>query len=255
MAERDDEQEPNVAERDNEQEPPTRLVRSRLTCPECGKVMQLKDNAAGEKVRCPACEAVFISEPKPPPPVPLRMNLWASRWIIAAAGFCILSLGILVVVLANQNTRASGAGPGKDNEPEKDKPLTEKQKAAAADAIRALGRIEAAVQVGVNYRQYSQLLIDVKAVVNEAEWTLPTGKVLTNLREAMRAYKDAATVWDFKIEYKFGLKKAYGHGALIERYKLPLEVNEEVKPDVAMQLIWVVGAEKLAEARMRLSGV
>src|SRR5207253_2435051 len=96
--------------------------------------------------------------------------------------------------------------------------LTEKQKAAAADAIKALGRIEAAVEVGVNHQQYGQLVIDAKAVVNEAERTLPSGELLTALTETIDAYRDAGTVWSHKIRFDhLGLSKEFGHGELIAR--------------------------------------
>jgi hypothetical protein len=143
----------------------------------------------------------------------------------------------------------------------KDKPslhfpvmLTEKQKAAAADAIKALGRVEAAVEVGVNYRQYSQLVIDAKAVVNEAKRALPAGNLLTSLSECMLAYGDAATVWNHKIQYGFGLYKRFGHGGIIKRYKLPVKFNQAYKeeganPDLSMQIIWAAGAKALANAR------
>jgi hypothetical protein len=45
--------------------------------------------------------------------------------------------------------------------------------------MRPLGRIEAAVQVGVTYQQYGQLIIDAKAVVNQAERTLRAGEMRT----------------------------------------------------------------------------
>jgi len=133
--------------------------------------------------------------------------------------------------------------------------LTEKQKSAAADAIKALGRVEAAVQVGVNFQQYSQLVIDAKAVVNEAERTLPAGEMRNNLTEATDAYKDAATVWDHKIQFpSLGLMKDLGDGEIISRYKLPLAPDPtdnklQANPNLAMQVIWAVGAKKLATAR------
>src|SRR5207249_11501881 len=76
--------------------------------------------------------------------------------------------------------------------------LTQKQKAAAADAIKALARVEAAVQVGVNFQKYMELVIDAKAAVNEADRVVPSGDILTELSGAMEAYSDAGTVWNHK---------------------------------------------------------
>jgi hypothetical protein len=154
--------------------------------------------------------------------------------------------------------QSAPAKPPKKIEPP-DPPLTEKQKAAAADAIKALGRIDAAVEVGVTYQQYGQLVIDAKAVVNETARVLPQGKMLTNLTETMDAYKDAGTIWNRKIRYpNLGLSKE-SYGELIDRYKVPVSTvdflgkpREEADPDLAMQVIWGVGAEKLAKARSLL---
>jgi hypothetical protein len=133
--------------------------------------------------------------------------------------------------------------------------LSEKQKAAASDAIKAIGKIEAGAQVGVNFQQYGQLVIDAKAVVNEAMQILPSGELLTNLEEAMDAYKDARTVWNHKIQFSsLGLKKEYGQGELIERYALPLNEQKVADPELAMQVMWAVGAERLTIARALLEG-
>jgi hypothetical protein len=84
------------------------------------------------------------------------------------AAFCVLAAGILVGVRAGGNKHPEqsqgspdtvpqerpeaklspepanvAAAPDKEKEPAKEQPLTEKQKAAAADAIKALARIEA----------------------------------------------------------------------------------------------------------------
>jgi hypothetical protein len=149
--------------------------------------------------------------------------------------------------------------PDKEKEPAKEQPLTERQKAAVADAIKALARIEAAVQVGVNYQQYGQLVIDAKAVVNETARVLQEGEILTNLSDAMDAYRDAGRVWNHKIRItSFGLLKKYD-GDLISRYDLPLRVvggmeEEQADPATAMQIIWAVADKKLAKARSLLKG-
>ena len=79
---------------------------------------------------------------------------------------------------------------------------------------------------------------------------------MTALTEAIDAYRDAGTVWNHKIQWNFGLSKDLGHGGIIARYNLPLKEKDylgrkekEADPDLAMQLIWAVGAKKLAAAR------
>jgi hypothetical protein len=99
-------------------------------------------------------------------------------------------------------------------------------KAALADALKALGRIEAATQVGVNYQKYSQLVLDAQATVNDAQRTLPRGELSRAITDALDAYKDADRIWKFKIHFiRSPLRRAYGGEirAIIDRYQLPLE--------------------------------
>jgi hypothetical protein len=131
--------------------------------------------------------------------------------------------------------------------------LTEKQKTAAADAIKALGKVEAAVEVGVNFQRYSELVIDAKAAVNDAERALPTGEPLASLREAMGAYADGVTVWNHKIQFGgLGLKEEFGHGEIIARYKLPLNEKKRASEDVALQVIWAAARKATERARSLL---
>jgi hypothetical protein len=66
--------------------------------------------------------------------------------------------------------------------------------AAADEAIKALRKIDAATQVGVNLTTYNELLIEAK--VNEADRTLPDGDLKTDLDIAMFAYVEAARDWN-----------------------------------------------------------
>jgi hypothetical protein len=133
--------------------------------------------------------------------------------------------------------------------------LSGKQKEAASNAIKALGKIEAAVQVGVNYQQYGQLVIDAKAAVNEAERILPDGELKTSLNAVVEAYADAASVWSQKVEYpRIGIDKAYGIGkALIPKYGIPLDRDKNsAEYATALNTIWEVASTKLAQARSLL---
>lgn len=165
-----------------------------------------------------------------------------------------LAIGVPIVVFAPHLFGLWTVEPNNSTpEPAPPPILSEKQKAAVGDAIKALARIEAAVQVGVNFQKYTELVIDAKAAVNEADRLLPDCELLTSLDESMRAYGDAATVWNHKIKYSSVglLEKAYG--AVIDRYNLPLREKNgrmEASPDVAMQVMWHVAATKLAAARI-----
>lgn len=73
--------------------------------------------------------------------------------------------------------------------------LSSKQKTAASDALKALRKIDAAIQINSTYSQYSQLVLDAKTQVNEASSKLPDGELKKELDAAMQAYVDARDVW------------------------------------------------------------
>jgi|GEM_PF-2622372 len=130
--------------------------------------------------------------------------------------------------------------------------LVQERKVEVTNAIAALGRVEAAVEVGVNFQQYTQLVIEAKATVNDAERILRDGELSTNLKEAMNAYIDVATIWNYKIQFsnigKY-IKTEYGHGRIISTYNLHLSDDKDIPTDAAMQVIWGVASQKLAKAR------
>lgn len=143
------------------------------------------------------------------------------------------------------------AGCGTDKGAERKQPTkwTEEQKRVAADAIKTLGQIEAAVQVGVNFQQHGQLVIAAKGAVNEAERHLPSGEFLTSLSECMAIYQDANKVWNIFVTERRGPNKKEGDGELIERYKLSVNETGYASPDQAKQIIWKAAENKLATAR------
>ena len=79
----------------------------------------------------------------------------------------------------------------------------------------------------------------------------------TDLTEAMTAYEDANTVWELKISFPTlrAFDEEFGHSEIITRYKLPLSGGPPTTSspyydsNVALQIIWHVGAERLAKAR------
>ena len=77
--------------------------------------------------------------------------------------------------------------------------LNEKQKKSVEDAITALNKINAGTEVGINKLEYSKMLIDAQASVNQASQDLPDEKyseLKQELKLAMEAYSDARTIWN-----------------------------------------------------------
>lgn len=68
-------------------------------------------------------------------------------------------------------------------------------KVEARNAVSVLKKVQAATQVGVNYEQYSQLVIESKTAVNEASSKLSNGELKRELQATMDAYADAGEGW------------------------------------------------------------
>jgi hypothetical protein len=70
------------------------------------------------------------------------------------------------------------------------------QNVAANNALQSLKKVQAATEVGINYQQYSQLLVEAQAAVNEANSKLPDGELKKELEGTMDVYRDAKWAWD-----------------------------------------------------------
>lgn len=114
--------------------------------------------------------------------------------------------------------------------------------------MKALRKVQAATQVGVNYQQYGTLAIDAQAQVNEALAVLPEGELKKEMNAAMEAYADAQDAWGAKIQSGSGeLHTKYGPGQrLIPKYSLPTSqgytttFGDRADAETAMQTIWTV---------------
>src|ERR1044072_8805055 len=73
--------------------------------------------------------------------------------------------------------------------------LSSEQRRVSDDAIKALRKIEAATQVGVNYQLYGQMVIEAKAQVNEVAAKLPDGELKSELISSIDAYAEAGEAW------------------------------------------------------------
>ena len=137
--------------------------------------------------------------------------------------------------------------------------LSSKQKTAADNALKSLKKIEAATQVGVNYQQYGQLVIDAKAQVNEAASVLPDRDLKKELNATMEAYTDASQAWSTKVS-SLSLKPDTEPGAtLMRRYNLKTHSFKAgstelvwLSEDEARQAAWSAAAEHLLTAQKLL---
>ncbi|OLE53286.1 MAG: hypothetical protein AUG51_13795 [Acidobacteria bacterium 13_1_20CM_3_53_8] len=99
---------------------------------------------------------------------------------------------------------------------------------SAREAVRVLRRLNSAIDVGVSYAQYSQILIEVKGSVDEALASIPAGELRNEITLAMEAYADAGQAWNVMIQngrsYSSDILSVYPPiGALITKYSVPVK--------------------------------
>jgi hypothetical protein len=106
--------------------------------------------------------------------------------------------------------------------------LSEKQKTTASDALKALRRMSAATEVGVNYQQYGQLAIEAKSQVNEAAAVLPDGALKTELNAAMDAYADAGQAWSVFVRDSYLDNQSEPGKTLAKKYPIDISTGHPV---------------------------
>lgn len=126
--------------------------------------------------------------------------------------------------------------------------VDEKQKKAAEEALTALKKLQAAVQVGMNKVQYSNLLIEAQSAVNQAHQVLPDGELKKALNDTVETYTDANNVWNGKVVMQNGQNVAikYGAGKLSEITES--EIKHDELRDPIIQMIWRIAGEHLKKA-------
>lgn len=138
----------------------------------------------------------------------------------------------------------------------------EKERAAANEAVKALGKIQAATQVGVNYSHYGELVADAKASVNESLRVLPAGTLADHIKSAMDAYQDAGDVWglcirwnhfDVAVSDNTELVRKYNLGDLVEESKQnPDRELSRICMNMALSRIWKFADSSLTAVRADL---
>jgi hypothetical protein len=75
----------------------------------------------------------------------------------------------------------------------------EEGRAAAADALKALRALDSALEIGMNKRDYTNRLIDVKLVVEQAQEKMDSGNLKAELQAALDDYAEASNAWSYFI--------------------------------------------------------
>lgn len=112
---------------------------------------------------------------------------------------------------------------------------TQRLKASATPAIKALEKLGSATEVGLNKLKYADLLIEAKTAVNQAQKQLPDGELKNQLLAAMLCYEDAGAVWDEKENSQDGknISEKYS-GTFLFSFQLTKDLRNSL-----MSIIWM----------------
>lgn len=152
---------------------------------------------------------------------------------IKAIIITVVLIGVIVVVAFVANTFVQGHRANKQ---------------AINNTIHSLGKIQAATQVGVNYRNYGTLLIDAQYSINQLDQLGLKGKQAIEIHKAFQNYTDAETIWDHEIHADVGtyctLVDVSMH--MHEKY----QTNQFLLPTCkqGIQLAWAQADQHLKEA-------
>jgi hypothetical protein len=124
---------------------------------------------------------------------------------------------------------------------------------AARKAYQALRKLADAVQLGLPYPQFGNLLIEVKPTVEEALAALPETALKADLKEALAAYVEGGQAWA-AMQVTGALPIATEPGAtLMKKYEIKPSVNalgaaDHLRLDVTLSVIWATAAKRLDNA-------
>jgi hypothetical protein len=78
--------------------------------------------------------------------------------------------------------------------------LSLREQTATHEALKALWKVNAATETGVEYQPYISLTIDARAEANEAQALLPDGSLKNEINLATEAYADGKWAWDLALK-------------------------------------------------------
>jgi hypothetical protein len=123
--------------------------------------------------------------------------------------------------------------------------------AATGEALRALRKVAGAVEVGVNYPQYGQLMIEANAAVDEALVIIPAGELRNEIAAAMDSYADAGRAWTLRIKPRGDYQVRdllTGKYRVSDREAFRVYSGEELYVTSALRLIWNQARQHLNRA-------
>ena len=124
-----------------------------------------------------------------------------------------------------------------------------------AEALRALRKIQAATDVGINFSEYGELVVEAKAAVNEAIAEMGDSTLSKELQAAMQAYADASTAWNLSMKdsasfrgYSFFVYEGSEGRHLDTKYRFTKSTSGVADKQNALNTIWAVAKAHLDRA-------
>jgi hypothetical protein len=99
--------------------------------------------------------------------------------------------------------------------------------AAAEEAMKALRRLASAATVGINLRDYSQLVVTESANVDEALRRVPEGPFRDAVLRSRQAYIDAREVWSASITWHYASVFRQAIAPTLHRYSINTSVLDD----------------------------
>jgi hypothetical protein len=100
--------------------------------------------------------------------------------------------------------------------------LNSAQHQAATRAIKDFKRLVSAVEIGPSFQQYSSLLINAKADIEESLPNIPAGAVSQSLRAALATFIDAHELWRLAIGNSYAYQYVIAACPIFQKYKLDI---------------------------------
>lgn len=122
-----------------------------------------------------------------------------------------------------------------------------RQETMTREAYQALNRIQAAIEVGVNYQKYMDVVVEAKATLINIVQEIEDPIIKDHIDFAIASYADVSTAWNAKIR-----GESYVH---ISPKQGDLSLVSEDVSDKVMQVdLYMQGVWELAKSRVEAIG-
>lgn len=125
---------------------------------------------------------------------------------------------------------------------------------ASLDALKSLRKMSGAVEIGINFQEYSSRMIDLKSEVDESLAQLPKGELKKEITLALQAYVDAKTIWNDAASSDYVFTMLEPAKTLQHKYRIPeASKGQMTYKKVALSTIWAAADRHIGRASKLLT--